>query len=441
MAKYLTQDVLILGGGITGLVAGWVSGLPVFEAKKSSGGICASYYIKPGQKKRLKKCPPDREAYRFETGGGHWIFGINEEITQFINGFTQLKYYTKKAAVFFNNKNLLIPFPIQNNLHFLGRKITQNVLKEVWTERPEKPCTLKDWLLCNFGRTLCELFFFPFHKKYTAGLFTKIKPEERYKTPTKLLFHDMQQKENRNFYNEYFAYPKDGLDVLIRKIAHCCDMHYEKCARKIDLKNKIVYFEDGTNVRYNIILSSLPLNVIMDISGLSSDSKKDPFTSVLVFNIGGLRGPNCPDVHWIYLPQSKSGLYRIGFYSNIESSFLPISSRWTKEKVSIYAEKAFSGESKPSADYIKSCGKSIIEELKTYGFLESAEVIDPTWVETAYTRVWRDSDWRHKSIEALRRHDIYQIGRYGSWKFQGISRSIKEGLSCLNKIKKCITSF
>ena len=38
----------ILGGGITGLAAGLSSGLPVLEAAPEPGGICSSYYVRPG---------------------------------------------------------------------------------------------------------------------------------------------------------------------------------------------------------------------------------------------------------------------------------------------------------------------------------------------------------------------------------------------------------
>ena len=68
-------DALILGGGMTGLAAGWASGLPVYEADTAPGGICSSYYIRPGSQERLHRPPEDGEAYRFEIGGGHWIFG------------------------------------------------------------------------------------------------------------------------------------------------------------------------------------------------------------------------------------------------------------------------------------------------------------------------------------------------------------------------------
>ena len=39
---------IILGGGMTGLAAGMTSGGPVYEASNAPGGICSSYYVRPG---------------------------------------------------------------------------------------------------------------------------------------------------------------------------------------------------------------------------------------------------------------------------------------------------------------------------------------------------------------------------------------------------------
>ena len=78
------SPVAILGGGMTGLAAGWASGLPVYEAEEAPGGICSSYYIRPGTQERLHQAPPDEEAYRFEIGGGHWIFGGDPAILRLI---------------------------------------------------------------------------------------------------------------------------------------------------------------------------------------------------------------------------------------------------------------------------------------------------------------------------------------------------------------------
>lgn len=44
---------------MTGVAAGWASGLPVYEATERPGGIC-SYYMRPGHEERLIPSAPDR---------------------------------------------------------------------------------------------------------------------------------------------------------------------------------------------------------------------------------------------------------------------------------------------------------------------------------------------------------------------------------------------
>src|SRR5271157_1710 len=82
---------LILGGGMTGLAAGWASGSPVYEAEEAPGGICSSYYVRPGSRERLHDSPQDGEAYRFEIGGGHWIFGGDPAVLRFIRRLAPVK--------------------------------------------------------------------------------------------------------------------------------------------------------------------------------------------------------------------------------------------------------------------------------------------------------------------------------------------------------------
>jgi hypothetical protein len=47
-------------------------------------------------------------------------------------------------------------------------------------------------------------------------------------------------------------------------------------------------------------LFELPLNKTQEIAGLGVDVRADPYTSVLVLNIGGTKWPKCPPHHWLY---------------------------------------------------------------------------------------------------------------------------------------------
>ena len=54
-------------------------------------------------------------------------------------------------------------------------------------------------------------------------------------------------------------------------------------------------------------------------------------------------------------------------------------------------------------------------------------MVDPTWIEVAYTWSWPGSRWRQKALKALEQHGIYQVGRYARWVFQGIADSVRDG--------------
>lgn len=426
------SEAVILGAGMTGLAAGYVSGLMVYEAEAWAGGICSSYYVRPGSLERLHRAPADGEAYRFEVGGGHWIFGGDPVVLRFIRSLTPVKSYVRRSAVYLPDRELLIPYPVQNHLRYLGQKVAAQVLREIANgeQSQGKATTMADWLRANFGPTLCELFFEPFHELYTAGLFREIAPQDAYKTPVDLslviqgAFDDVPQVG----YNVTFVYPEEGLNVLAERMAARCRVHYGKRVVRIDVASREIYFEDRTSEPYEELISTLPLNRVVEMTGLDVGEPADPATSVLVVNIGALKGPKCPSEHWVYIPRSRAGFHRVGFYSNVDPSFLPASARKRQDRVSIYVEKAYREGAKPIESQIASLCREIVVELQEWGWIAEAEVVDPTWIDVAYTWSWPGSRWRAKAINALETRGIYQVGRYARWTFQGIADSIKDGL-------------
>lgn len=421
---------IILGGGITGLAAGCVSSLPVYEAMSVPGGICSSYYLAPGGGKQQFKAPGDGEAYRFEIGGGHWIFGGDPAVLHYIKSVVPVKSYKRKSSVFFSKQGLYVPYPIQNNLGYLGKDVAAKAISEIINAPKGTPRTMADWLEQSFGKTLADMFFAPFHELYTAGLWTKIAPQDAYKSPVNLSIAvrgALDKTPPAVGYNVTYVYPKEGLDVLSQRMAQNCNVNYDKRVERIDVKKKEAFFSDGSGVKYRNLISTLPLNKAMEMAGLEVDEEPADYTSVLVLNIGATRGKKCPDDHWLYIPDSESRFHRVGFYSNVDASFMPASSRRDKDRVSIYVERAYQNGKKPSAKEIKRYSDSVVKELKSWGFISRAETVDPTWIDVAYTWSMPGSQWKERAIGELEKKGVYQIGRYGRWMFQGIAESIKDG--------------
>ncbi len=423
------RRTLILGAGVTGLAAGYASGLPVYEAAEAPGGICSSYYVRPGSTQRLSQAPADGEAYRFEIGGGHWIFGGDPLVLRFIRSLTPVKTYPRRSAVYFRAEACYVPYPLQYHLAFLGEELAAQALDEMSAPTEAMPLTMAQWLEARFGPALSRRFFGPFHQRYTAGLWTEIAPQDPYKSPLDLALvrQGAQGRTTAAGYNIRFVYPEAGLDTLARKMARRGDVHYGWRVVEVDPRRKVVAFEDGREAAYNVLLSTLPLSQMTAMTGIETEQPPDPYTSVLVLNIGAVRGPRCPDHHWLYVPDSEAGYFRIGCYSNVEPAFVPQSARAAQNRVSFYVERAYPGGEKPDPDAGADYAQAVVAELQEAGFIETTEVVDPTWIEVAYTWSRPGSTWPRQAIQQLEAHDIFMVGRYGRWRFQGIAESIRDG--------------
>lgn len=376
----MAEKTIILGAGITGLAAGIATGYPIYEALACPGGICLSYY---------------KDGFRFEKGGGHWIFGTDNEVWKFLLDYVFLpQRYERWAGIYFQESGEIVPYPIQNQVeikdHYEGPVVT-----------------MKDWLAAQFGESLCHRFFYPFHESYTAGLYKTVAPQDPQKSPVK-----------GKGYNASFIYPQEGLDFLTQRMAADCTVDYDKKVEGIDPKAKKVSFEDGSLIPYDRIISTLPLNVMANIAGL----KADPHTSVAVLNIGAKKGPHCPKEHWLYIPKSENGFHRVGFYSNVDANFLP---KKKIDLVSLYVERSLLPDEPLPAGY----ADAVISELQSWGFIGEVVTKDLNMIPVAYTYTMPGSTWRQDALDILAEYGIYQAGRFARWQFQGIAESIKEGLS------------
>jgi len=70
----------------------------------------------------------------------------------------------------------------------------------------------------------------------------------------------------------------------------------------------------------------------------------------------------------------------------------------------------------------------VVEELKAWGYLDNAEIVDPTWIDVAYTWSWPGSSWKQEALACLHDRDVMMVGRYARWVFQGIADSLRDGL-------------
>jgi len=359
------MKTIILGAGVTGLTVGYDTDAQIFEADSEIGGLCKSYAF---------------QGFRYEEAGGHWIFGMTKKV---YNLFTKLGVdyitYKKKTGVYLNTI------------------IDGNIQDHVNQDYGVGLGSMKEFFVKRFGKQLCNMFFFPFNERYTAGLYEMVAPECEYKSP--------QTKDTG--YNDTFIYPNKGLGFLINKLADKCNINTGRKVIRIYSDKKVIFFENGGPVEYDKLISTIPLNNLLDTLGIENNL---PFVTTYVSNIYGEKGVNYPKHQWLYVPYSR--FYRIGFYDNVSPMFAPDS------HCMIYTETTDVG----------CTPELIIEELESHGIIKNAKVASATAIPVAYTYCFPNSNVS-KYIKDLKKDDIHSIGRYGKYKFQGIAESITDGLN------------
>ena len=425
---------MILGAGFTGIGAARASGARVIERAARVGGICASY---------------EREGFRFETGGGHWIFGGDPELASVLGRCSPLRRYTRRSAVYFTGAleataalaGTFVPYPIQDNLWALPSPWRERALAEITGAPAGRTAwpTMADWIRDVFGPTLGEVFFEPFHERYTAGLYRHVAPQDPHKTPIdrQRVARGAIAAQTDAGYNATFLYPADGLDRLAERLADGCRVELETGVRAIDVKDRCVHV-DGRTIPYERLLSTLPLNALAAMTGgADALGPADPHTAVLVLNLG-VRLPDTPAArhgqHWLYVPDSVTGFHRVGYYSNVDPLFLPPDRRDTARHASLYVELAYPGATRPDATALDQTASAVCAELTRLGLVEEVLVQDQTWVDVAYTWTTPGSDWVQRARRASVEAGIESIGRYGRWTFQGIAASFKEGVQAGHRL-------
>src|SRR5262249_45473519 len=163
-----------------------------------------------------------------------------------------------------------------------------------------------------------------------------------------------------------FLYPSSGLDTASQWLAQRCDIKYGRAVARIDPNSRSIELSGGRTYPYETVVATAPLNRTVEMAGLSGQAG-----APLAFppRVGLTLGVTLPDTplarngyHWLYIPDSRTGFHRIGYYSNVDSLFLPEEHRNSPGRGSLYVETAFRGGEHPSAEATQALAAAIIEE-------------------------------------------------------------------------------
>ncbi|MCK4265038.1 FAD-dependent oxidoreductase [Candidatus Babeliales bacterium] len=423
------SKVVILGAGLTGLSTAYhleknkFSNYKIFEQDNTPGGLCKS--IK-------------QDGFIFDYTG-HLLHINDEYFKTFLDsalGLENLNLIQRRSFVFSNET--FTHYPFQTNLYGLPNNVISECIKGFVNRKTKirKPKNFHEWVLKHFGNGIGKHFHFPFQKKLFSYDIKKVLPSwtGRFVPSTSLksiVEGALEDKAKKVGYNSSFYYPKsNGIqtlpNLLLRQLQNKVLTNHK--VSSIDLKNKIVFFENGHQESYNILVSTLPLNVFLKMSkeksstNLKSATNKLVCNSLINFNLGFNVG-DLTTKHWIYVPESKYAFYRIGFWHNFSENMAP------KGHSSLYGEFSHIPGTKTKKQLENLTQKCVNQTLSILGLSKQNIVIQKN-LHLKHAYVIYDA-WREKNLKKLHKklneESVYSVGRFGEWKYSSMQEAVLDG--------------
>jgi protoporphyrinogen oxidase len=314
--------------------------------------------------------------------------------------------------------------------------------KKSWRQ----PNSFKQWVLQNFGVGFAKHFFFSYQEKIFDYPVNKLSASWTGRfvpatSLTEMLRGALESKTVNVGYNSHFFYPHKGgiyfwLDKLAQQLINL--IHTEHTVSKIDIKNKVIYFANGHSEPYKQLITTLPLDIMLDLvhepsnSMLKKARKNLLCNSVTNFNLG-VNKLGISDKHWIYYPEKQYPFYRVGFWHNFSKHMAPAGHS------SLYGE--FSTLNK-SPEHAHDLLKNSLAHIKKLFTLSAKDIVIEKIIQVPHAYViynrWRDTHLA-TLLQTLEQTDIYSIGRYGAWKYSSMQEGLLDGKAVAEKVLAPVT--
>jgi len=411
--------ILIIGAGVTGLTcASCLNGdILVIEKDKKVGGYCQT---------------TKRNGFTWDRAG-HFFHFKNKNIESFFKKNIPNKSFVnleKKTSIYLE-KIGVIDFPFQKNIHQLPKEHYIKCLIDLYcAEKTQKPYyTFKEFLYNRLGKSISELFLIPYNEKLYACDLDNLDHDAMGRFFPEVSFEDVlfnADVSNNNSYNNYFSYPTGGAEQFISVIEKSAkkntDIFLETSVVSIDIYNKLATLSDGSNVKYDLLLNTTPLDSFCKLININVDSSILTSNKVAVFNIG-FDSKIDSGFHWIYFPGNEV-FYRVGCYHNILGD----------KRASFYVEI---GLSKDDTSAESELLEKVLKDLNKVGLIdETMNIIDYEYIvmNPAYVHINKNSEnFKINLKNKLKDHSIYSAGRYGSWTYCSIEDNMIEAFYLAKK--------
>ena len=418
MSNSDNHPIAILGGGLAGLAASMACKAPVFEAADHPGGVGASDEV---------------DGFVFDRGI-HVLNTKSPKVLSFLADIGVDMVRVERIASIYSH-GVYSAYPFQVNSARLPVALRARC---VWDflrrESNPEPTNYQEWMYRNIGTTFAETFLIPYSEKFwgvspTEMTFEWTGNKVPHPSTVQVLRGALWSRQTAIGSNAVFHYPRNGhgYGSVARRLAlQGGDIHLGHRAVRIDAGAREVTFDNGRRIRFEHLLSTVPLPEVVRMTVDAPESVRAAAgrlrtNSIMVVNLGVGRTP-ISDHHWVHFPEKDIAFFRLSFPSNFAPGLVPPGTS------SVSCEVSYPVGSPPDREALTD---RVIQDLVRVGILRTDDEIvqrhtyDIPYAYCVYDQSRKDSvrtirDWLESTA-------ITPCGRFGLWTYFWSDEAINSG--------------
>jgi UDP-galactopyranose mutase len=442
MGALMHVERVVLGGGLTGLSAGYhlqAAGAPdlvILERNGEVGGLARTETY---------------EGFSFDHSI-HILYTEDEYVASWIRDDLfagELNRQARRSFCYSDGAYTEYPYQV-NNYGLPQEVIVENIAGLIEAHDSDSegapPAHYEEWIYRTFGKGIAENFMIPYNRKLWAWDLQQMGyswVEGRVPMPRldDVIRGALRPPSKEFGANREFWYPaRGGIQALSRALESRLAAGKVRCgceAVAVDASSRTVECAEGSSFRYDRLISTLPLpalvGLIDDVPGEVREAAAGLNSNVVhTVNIGlrGSIGSEHPKMHWVYVPDRDAIFHRISFPHEFSGWMAPPGCASIQAEISESAYRPVDrsrliAETLTGLARMGLLSESELRPSSEGGRVEVAEVItlDPAYV---IYDVRRDANlalltgW-------LREFDIETRGRFGEWEYFNMDHSLLSG--------------
>ena len=444
-------DVLVVGAGPTGLGAAWR-----LEVRQQESG--PHWLLVDGGSRAGGLAGSIRDPAGFTWDlGGHVLYSHYPLFDDLLEDLLGASWEEHERAGWIYTFGRWIPFPIQRNIRHLPPDQLLRCLDGLLDlQVPTAPAAnFQQWLQGNFGSGLVDVFFAPFNTKMWGRApgelgcgWTESRSGSRNSNVPlvdlrQILRTIVLQSDDPGWdRSTTFRYPaRGGTGAIWHALADRLPSAHLRMGHEvaaIDAGARTATLTDGSMIRYQAIVSSIPLDrllpMITDRPDLGARASRLDYASTCLVGVGfeWPRPPVLDEKYWLYFPDPDVPFHRVSVLSNYARQNVPDPARQWSLLCEINRHPSH------RVDLEALAGTCVEALLRTFALPRSAVV-----------NRWQHSLERGYPVPTIRRDavladvqprlkelGIYSRGRFGGWRYEVSNQdhSFMQGVEAIDHI-------